>query len=509
MHNFEHREIANKIEALGRAPEDAEAFGVWIEAGAHLDLLRRNANADEVIVYASGNYCFIHSLVVKNDVLDPIQKDDLLCWNGNPFNSIASYTTGGGRDDVWIERGLNGTGTDTLEGAMQLVFGREFDGSTSPDRSYIELHQEYSHLAEIHWRPERSAYCKYNGDGDLESVASITNHGYEGSAVNLVTFRRNSLEQYLVASDSSLVRMFDFTLFNRSDFHGWSSGLEIKIEDTAEFFYRQKVMSGIAAYTRGVQIVRPRRNKKEVYESIVGGWFGGKEDQHAEFVIQDWRHGQLSSVTTNPEDTTNYFEAPHNDLPFELSPAFFKPEVLLKYKGDRDKYTVGERDVSCRTAWHLEAIDVNAAGQVHAYICYLRRLPYSEQMHWASYNEKPKTGISKRAVINDFEGQFVDFSQPLRKLLDILQRWGDTSTEFWTLRDKRQPERISTPLTESRDEWSEAFLDFAKLVVEGFNVKPIRSNLDRKEITYRPEDRTIALLEKLPMETTLVNRLQS
>jgi hypothetical protein len=36
-----------------------------------------------------------------------------------------------------------------------------------------------------------------------------------------------------------------------------------------------------------------------------------------------------------------------------LSPAFFRPEVLLKYKADRDKYTVGERDVSCRAAWHL------------------------------------------------------------------------------------------------------------------------------------------------------------
>jgi len=188
-----------------------------------------------------------------------------------------------------------------------------------------------------------------------------------------------------------------------------------------------------------------------------------------------------------------------------LSPAFFNPEVLLKYKGDRDKYTVGERDLSCRTAWHLEAIDVNEAGQVHAYICYLRRLPYSEQLHWVSFNEKPKAGISKRAVINDFEGQFVDFCQPLRKLLNVLQRWRDKSVAFWTLRDERQPDRLSTPLTDSRDEWSETFLDFAKLVVEGFNVKQIRAELDRRELAYSPEDRTIALLEKLSMENTAGN----
>lgn len=78
--------------------------------------------------------------------------------------------------------------------------------------------------------------------------------------------------------------------------------------------------------------------------------------------------------------------------------------MLLKYKADRDKYTVGERYVSCRATWHLRGIDVNEAGQVHAYICDLRSLPYSEQLHWLSYNEPPKTSISSRAITNDFKG---------------------------------------------------------------------------------------------------------
>jgi len=70
--------------------------------------------------------------------------------------------------------------------------------------------------------------------------------------------------------------------------------------------------------------------------------------------------------------------------------AFFRPEVILKYKTDKDKYTVGERDITCRAAWHLQAFDVNEAGQVFAYICYLRNLPYAEQVHWHSYNEAPR-----------------------------------------------------------------------------------------------------------------------
>ena len=91
-------------------------------------------------------------------------------------------------------------------------------------------------------------------------------------------------------------------------------------------------------------------------------------------------------------------------MPFELSPAFFRPEVLLKYKADRDKYTVDEvrQFISCRGAWGLESHDVNDSGQVHAYLCYLRHLPYQEQLHWKSHNEEPKGTISKRAFENDF-----------------------------------------------------------------------------------------------------------
>ena len=158
---------------------------------------------------------------------------------------------------------------------------------------------------------------------------------------------------------------------------------------------------------------------------------------------------------------------------------------------------MGERDVSCRAVWHLEAIDVNEAGQVHAYIRYLRRLPYTEQLHWLSFNEHPKASISKRAVINDFEGQFVTFMEPLGKVLSVVRRWNNEKVAWWTLRDEKLLERVNTPLTDSRDEWAEAFMDLAKLVVEGFVMKSIRRKLDSVQVLYDKEDKTIALLEKL------------
>ncbi|HOI22020.1 MAG TPA: hypothetical protein PLD45_01985 [Spirochaetales bacterium] len=497
MQNYEHKKLIASLAKLDEIPADYGQFDDWIEAGAHLDFLRENAFADDFAIYASSEYSFIHAVAVPNERLAPVDQHDLLNWSFNPCASIASYVSGGGRDDVWVERGPSGTSTQTLKDAVQLVFGRTFEGWTGSGRTYYELHQEYAHLAGIHWRPESRAYCRFNENGDLEPVVSVTSREDKGSSVALVSFKWRPLEEYLAATDSSIVRMFDFTLFRRSRFSGWLDGPEQEIHESPDLFYRRKVMPGYAAYTRGVQIVRPRRPHNAIFIGITEGWFGREDTPHTEFIAYDWRNKRVTKVSTDPEATTNYFQAAGNSLPFEMSPAFFRPEVLLKYKADRDKYTVSERDVSCRMAWHLEAIDVNEAGQVHAYICYLRRLPYAEQLHWLSFNEPPKANISERAVANDFQGEWVSFVQPLQKILFIAQRWRNTNATWWTLRDERLIERVNTPLTASRDEWAEAYMDLAKLVVEGFETKTIRARLDELRVSYGKEDKTIMLLENL------------
>lgn len=502
MHNYEHKRLIEAITELDKVPADSNLFSEWIEAEAHLDFLRINARAGELVIYASGEYTFIHSVVVPNDRLEPVDQQDLMQWSFNPYMSIASYVTGGGREDVWVERHLSGTGTKTLRDALQLIFARTFEGWTGPGRTYYELRQEYAHLVGIHWRPELRAYCRYDERGDIEPVVSVTSREDKNSTMALVSFRWEPLEEYLAASDASLVRMFDFTLLRRSGFNGWSDGATQEIIESPDFFFRRRVMPGYAAYTRGVQIIRPRRSLQAIFRSITDGWFGTENKQHVEFLAYDWRNKRLTKISTDPVATTNYYQTEGNTLPFELSPAFFRPEVLLKYKADRDKYTVGERSVSCRAAWHLEAIDFNEAGQIHAYICYLRDLPYEEQLHWLSFNESPKASISKRAVTNDFRGEWMSFEQPLRKVLSTVQRWHRDKATWWTLRDEKLLERVNTPVTTSRDEWAEAFMDLAKLVIEGFETNAIRARLNAAQVPYGKEDKTIALLEMLLSNTS-------
>ena len=127
----------------------------------------------------------------------------------------------------------------------------------------------------------------------------------------------------------------------------------------------------------------------------------------------------------------------------------------------------------------------------------MRNLPYSEQLHWKSYNEAPKTGISKRALTTDFKGEYATFREPRAETLSILRRWQNSEVKWWTLRDDDLLQRANTPISSSKDEWAEAVMDLSKLVVEGFEIKFLRTNLVRLAEPFSQEDKSITLLEKI------------
>jgi hypothetical protein len=495
MTTYAHKKITEAIGTLDQEPKDSVAFDTWIRAGSHLDYLQANAKSGELIIYASGPHSFIHTIAVPSDALASEAPEALLKWSSNPFTSIASYVSGGGRDTMWIERGNDHRGSPALDAGVDLIFGRTFEGWSGPDRTYFEVNQEYTHLSGIHWRPERSAYCRFDDNGDFADLVSITPRSKRDD-VSLVTFAWPELEEYLSIAGYSLVRMYDFTLLRYGQFGGWGDGAENIVKVSGEFFYRQKV-SGKAAYTRGVQLIRPR-DARTISDNLSERWMGrSSQREYVAFIAQDWRHRKVTEISTDPAATTNYFQAGANDLPFELSPAFFRPEVLSKYKADREKYQIDEREVQCRASWTLRAYDVNEAGQVFAYICYLRNLPHNEQLHWKQFNEAPKVGISERAFVNDFKGEFVTFQHPRTETFSILESWQARKIEWWTLRDENLLNLANPPISSSKDEWAEAIMDLSKLVVEGFEIGFLRTKLRKLGGVYSADERSIALLEKI------------
>ena len=490
MRSYEHKKLVERLAELSNAPDDM-LYKKWLGADDLLSLVRENIDQEELIIYASTIPIYIYSVLVPNEnFVSKVNFQDLLRWSCNPYDQAISYVWDPNQRNIRIDRGIGPAGADALKNGKSLIFGRSFDGLKNTDQNYIELLQEYAHLNDIHWRPEHKGYCKFDQNADVINLVSLTK--CQETDMSLVTFLRQPLEDYLIVNRYTLVRMFEFQLYQPNWSGGWSNCKESTIKVDSNFFYRRTDVKDQAAYIRGVQLFNSNRSKDEVISAILHPQ--EEPARYVEFSVLDWRNAKFTEISTDPRQTTNYFQAEANDLPYETSPAFFRPEVLSKYKADSDKYAVRDRRIECRSTWSLQ-YDVNKANQVFVYICYLRRLPYQEQLYWKSFNVEPITGISKRAMESDFEGRLSENQSPLTTLFTILDQWNRAKVGYWKLRDPNLLDRVSVPYAGNRDEWSRAFVELSKLVIEGFDVKFVRNALREMNLSYEPDDRTLSLIE--------------
>ena len=278
--------------------------------------------------------------------------------------------------------------------------------------------------------------------------------------------------------------MFDFTRYKSGSFSDWGNRNEpVEFGGQNNIFGSLVVSNGYGSYSRGFQVRNISIPKEKVINDMWGRPTTEKPKQYATFIAHDWKNKRIAEISCDPSCLANYFTK--SELPFEITPAFFRPEVLLKYKSDREKYQLKSRSVGCRGVWYLKTFDINAAGQVHTYLIYLSHLPYEEQLHWKQYNEKPKAPLSERAITTDFEGKFYDGYDPLYSLSYKLEKLHRSKVGWWTLRNEDAPKKVHYPYTSSCDEWAEEILNLDQLVVEGLEEKWLRKKA--KELGRNPD----------------------
>ena len=452
-------------------PPEGEAFNRWVALEDAADLLRADLDQDDIILYCSFSGTFIHGILVPSDVVTSLDTVDLMQWNGNPYGSwgvLCSFDPLSAR----IESPLSTSPSKTIATGEQLVFARKFEGVS--DRPSIELLQKLIHVFGLHYQEERSGYCRLDGRGDLEDVVSITRIDHEkGRRAGgiIVTIGRAVIDEYMALTGTTMVRMFDLTRVNINSFGGWERGHDARLKTIGDLMYRGHVEPGNAGYMRGVQIFPSRMSNASAAKRHCLG--DPQDREYASFVAVDFKTGKTLEISTEPGQTANYFT--HSDLPFEMSPAFFRADVLLRYKNDSDKYTLRHRSISCRGAWDLKTYDINDAGQVHTYIVYLRDLPYEEQLIWKAHNEPPTAPISKRAVRTDFEGSWDNEYDGLESLQQAVRRLNEIAPSWWNRRSDRVVEGVHYPVTTSPDEWAEEILRLDQCVIEGLSRSRLRT----------------------------------
>ena len=68
--------------------------------------------------------------------------------------------------------------------------------------------------------PERNAYCRLDGNGDVEEVVRI----HKPHNGRVVTMKREDLDLLLLMLKSSYVLLFDSKRFDPGNFTGWDDG---------------------------------------------------------------------------------------------------------------------------------------------------------------------------------------------------------------------------------------------------------------------------------------------
>jgi hypothetical protein len=485
--------IAANLIALSKRPLRGTAeYAAWLAPQSALDVLSANARSKHLIVYASLSAAFIHSAFVPTRLLKKADAGDLLGWNGNAYSSWGVCSTFGHRPTIRFEQPLNGIGSKTIARGEQLIFARDFSGRTEQPQ-YFELLQKFVHVSGIHYVHERNAYCRIDARGDIEDVVTFSNYtDDEHVSGTIISIDRALLDQYAALTDQTLLCMFDFMQFNVNNFNGWHNDSEEHVTNTPPLIYRHRIQSNDASFTRGVHIISTRRSKADAYR-LFNSLEEEEPKQYASFIALDAKNKRIGEISCAPEALCNYFTK--SDLPFEVTPAFFRPEVLLKYKADSDKYKLEQRSISCRDTWHLQTYDINEQGQVHTYLIYLSQLPYDEQLYWKSFNEYPKGTISKRAFQSDILGEFADIDDPLNELKHQLRKFEQSTATWWRAKADDLYARLHYPVANSADEWAESIMSLDKLVVEGLEEKWMRNRLTELGKAPPPQWRSLKLLE--------------
>ena len=260
--------------------------------------------------------------------------------------------------------------------------------------NYVELSQDFRVLLNMHERyvsPTERHFVVDNENGDWEKVAEI-------NGIN-IRIKLTVLRKYLALRKMNLLLFFDEMRYSQQSFMelGLTPVMNQIVKD-ADYIYNYSSLVNCHAdgnksggWIVGKCVLR-YREKDYNLES-----FNQDDKQYAEFIYGYDDEGEPKLHSCKKDTLSNYFVA-NGDNPLEMTPIFFKKEVLDKYYSNPNKYTVSDGSVGCEGSWSLY-IDNDHRSYVIVPLVYLGNLEYSEQLYWKGYNVSPEKdmGVSKTA----------------------------------------------------------------------------------------------------------------
>lgn len=350
--------------------------------------------------------------------------------------------------------------------------------------NYVELSQDFRVLLNMHDRyvsPKEHYFVVDNENGDWEKVAEI-----KGETIRI---KLTILRKYLALRRMNLLLFFDEMRFSQQSFQelGLTPIMNQIVKDD-DYIYNYSSLVNCHAdgnksggWIMGKCVLRYR--EKDYNRDS----FDQDDRQFAEFIYDYDDEGEPMSHSCKKETLSNYFVA-NGDNPLEMTPIFFKKEVLDKYYSNPNKYTVSDGAVGCKGSWSLY-IDNDHRNYVIVPLVYLGNLDYSEQLYWKGYNVSPERDMrfSKTAHTRWIEGKFCDPTFPdlqfKYRFKQFNKKW---EKQFgWPLflplidEDEHRYKTLHCLTTENNhSDFDEQIFSITKLVVDSLNQKCLQSEID-------------------------------
>lgn len=469
---FRMNDIRRRLFALSNTPsKDDDGYGAWLKQADLVEFLEKNAEEEKTVVYASmlPGILIFSAFVPQTDVDPSDVDDDLLAWSCVVPRAAWSVSGSG----TFIEPWWSDNDSQSLRKAEPLVFTRGFEGVPGYE-SYVEIPQKFSHAFRLHYMEERDAWCRLDRRNDIEDIVEIVDFpsndsgsGNDERGGRAVLFDRSALEEYAAMTGTVLVRMFDCDRGLTLGISNYESG-KTRSPETGIFYRYGVARDPDASYTKGVQVVPVAIPQEEVAERFRKRR-GFDDEPHRERFIASFGFRDYEKTEEILCDDRSW------------KSAFFRPEVLSRYKADPEKYSFEELSIYCRgNVWRLE-YDVNEAGQVHCLLRHLVHLPKEEQLHWKNHNEKPKAPISEEQC-----GPLQSVKEKLRCL----------RCAWWKMRSPDALDRAQYPIPGLKEDWKNEIKALDQLIVEGFEEKWLREKAKSLGRKPEPRFRSLKLVEE-------------
>lgn len=360
--------------------------------------------------------------------------------------------------------------------AEPLVFVRDYVGFRD---SHTEISEEFRFFHNLYYERARNEYLKFDVSGEEETIIKFQDEA--------VFIRLKEIRQFLALKEAHLALFFEHVRYSDANLSTIPEEEQRESYSSETTVYQCSLSRALhhseydtVAYLRGKKMISPYPKSK----SGVWPYSESIKEVYEKFQIGETPDGEPITFSCDPSKLANSFGANPN-APDYLTPVCFKRDVLQKYYGDSERFSVEDSYLRCGVSWGLR-IDNHHEKTVIVFLGDLGRdLPGQERKYWKVFNIAPRGSLSTTKYMRDllglpFEPQGLDLKFK-QKYQQLNKNWQDK--HGWPLfrdlafQDSHFFQNLRVPINNSQSEFDFQILTVAKVLIDALNEKQIGKNI--------------------------------